>query len=77
MNGMCLADFKTHAEALKTADELIAINKAEYGHAGDKVEHEMPLLSRFFFFTSGAREKNARSRKWNRKSCPEASMSKA
>jgi hypothetical protein len=55
MNGMCLADFKTHAEALKTADELIAINKAEYCHAGDKVEHEMPLLS--CFFTSRARKK--------------------
>ena len=32
LNGMSLSDFKTTAEAMKTADALVADNKKELGH---------------------------------------------
>ena len=52
LNGMALSDFGSHSEALKTADELIAMNKERFGHAGEKSEHpKMPLLSTFFYVT--------------------------
>ena len=50
LNGMALSDFGSHSEALKTADELIAMNKERFGHSGEKREHpKMPLLSTFFY----------------------------
>ena len=42
LHGMSLADFKTHSDALKTADALVKQNKEELGHAGTIIENELP-----------------------------------
>ena len=52
LHGMSLSDFKTHSDALKTADALIKQNKEELGHAGTFIEHELPMLSKFLFLAS-------------------------
>ena len=49
MSGMRLSDFKTHAEALKTADELAAQNKAEFGYDVEPIPHSNPLMTKVWY----------------------------
>ena len=49
LNGMSLSDFKTQAEAMKVADQLVADNKKDLGHNLPDIPHENPLLVRVFY----------------------------
>lgn len=49
LNGMRLSDFKTHAEALKTADQIVAQSKKDLGHNQPDIPHENPLLVKVFY----------------------------
>ena len=57
MNGLCMADFANQEEALQAADALVAQNKEEYGHPGTRRDHELPVLTRFWYVKSGGRTK--------------------
>ncbi len=47
-NGLALSDFEDAQEAIKTADEIIAKNKAEYGHTYEPKLHNNPLVCKYF-----------------------------
>ena len=51
-NGMALSDFEDTKDALKTADEIIAENKAEYGHNYEPKLHKNPLVWKYFYVRS-------------------------
>lgn len=46
---MRLSDFKTHDQALKVADDIVAQNKKDIGHDEKDMPHENPLLVRVFY----------------------------
>ena len=46
-------DFKNEEEALKMADEMIAMNRADFGHAGLKVEHPTTALLNRYLYVEG------------------------
>ena len=56
---MALSDFKTQAEALKVADELVLQNKEDHGHDGKMVEHEIPLLNKYTYFASHGKKRTS------------------
>ena len=58
INGLSISDFADQQEALKTADEIIADNKAEYGHQEEPRIHKNPLISKYFYMTSDGKKRS-------------------
>jgi hypothetical protein len=56
-NGLALSDFEDTKEALKTADEFIAENQAEYGHNHEPKLHKNPLVSKYFYVKSDGKKR--------------------
>ena len=58
INGLSISDFADQKEALKTADEIIADNKAEYGHQEEPKIHKNPLSSKYFYVKSDGKQRS-------------------
>ena len=58
INGLSISDFADQKEALKTADEIIADNKAEYGHQEETKIHKNPLISNYFYVKSDGKKRS-------------------
>jgi hypothetical protein len=56
-HGLAMSDFDTATEALKTADDLIADNKAEYGHTQEPKLHKNVLICKYFFVKSDGKKR--------------------
>ena len=57
---MSLSDFKSHSEALKTADDLVAQNKKDLGHDHEPVVHANPLLTKVFYIHAEGKKRSMR-----------------
>jgi hypothetical protein len=55
---LSISDFADQKEALKTADEIIADNKAEYGHQEEPNIHTNPLISKHFYVKSDGKQRS-------------------
>ena len=58
INGLSIRDFADQKEALKTADESIADNKAEHGHQEEPKIHKNPLISKDFYVKSDGKKRS-------------------
>jgi hypothetical protein len=56
--GLALSDFAETKIALKTADDFIAENKAEYGHKQEPKIHTNPLVSKYFYVKSHGKKRS-------------------
>ena len=58
INGLSISDFADQKGALKPADEIIADNKAEYGHQEEPKIHKNPLISKYFYVKSDGKKRS-------------------
>ena len=58
MNGLSLADFSSHEEALKVADQLIQQSMHEYNHDMAVISYGNQLTDRYFYIKGQGRVKS-------------------